>query len=203
MKPLLLIAVAGALLQTTAGLSQETATPKRPLVISCFNAGTQMPGSGVLGVFSVPVHPGITVGTEFYYRQPGANTFFQTARLGVLHHRLSQTAVQLYTEAGYRRRIVDGLGAELRLGGGYLHSFSDVEIFRIENGSYNRQTNWGRPQAMAGAAFGLSYAWSENQAYRVFLDYQFYLQLPFVKNYVPLLPNSALHVGMAFPLFKH
>jgi hypothetical protein len=42
-------------------------TPKKPLIVSIFNLGTQLPGSGYLGVFTVPVHPGISVGTEFRY----------------------------------------------------------------------------------------------------------------------------------------
>jgi hypothetical protein len=28
------------------------------------------------------------------------------------------------------------------------------------------------------------------------------LQMPFIKSYVPVLPNTALHAGVAFPFFK-
>lgn len=180
--------------------SQEEAKPSFPLVVSVFNVGTQLPGSGALGVFSRSVHPGVSMGTEFFYRKRPKNQWFQTARFGVLHHRLSQTAVQLYSEFGYRRKIWRGTGAELRLGGGYLHSFPAVETFKLKDGAYDQKANIGRAQAMAGGTFGLSYATATD--WRFFLDYQFYLQTPFVKNYVPLLPNSALHIGAACPFFK-
>lgn len=180
--------------------SQEEAKPSFPLVVSVFNVGTQLPGSGALGVFNRSTHPGISLGTEFFYRKRPKNQWFQTARLGVLHHRLSQTAVQLYSEFGYRRKIWRGTGAELRLGGGYLHSFPAVETFKLKDGAYDQKANIGRAQAMAGGTFGLSYATAAD--WRFFLDYQFYLQMPFVKNYVPLLPNSALHIGAACPFFK-
>ena len=181
-------------------IAQGGAKPTRPLIVSIFNVGTQLPGSGTLGVFSQPVHPGLGIGTEFFYRKGAKNQWLQTARVGVLHHRLAQTAVQLYSEFGYRRKIWRGTGAELRLGGGYLHSFPAVEVFKIKDGAYSQKANIGRAQAMAGGAFGLSYAMAAD--WRFFLDYQFYLQMPFVKNYVPLLPNSALHIGAAFPFFN-
>ncbi len=181
--------------------AQESAQPKLPLVVSVFNVGTLLPGSGA-GLFTQPVHPGVSAGTEFRYNTSPQNQWFQTARIGFLYHHYAQTAVQLYTELGYRRQIWRGTAAELRLGGGYLHSFPGTEIFRLQDGRYTQKRNLGRPQAMAGGTFGLSYALPVGIAPRVFLDYQFYLQMPFVKSYVPLLPNTALHLGVAFPFFK-
>lgn len=58
---------------------------------------------------------------------------------------------------------------------------------------------------MAGGALGLSYTQQKAaKPLRFFLDYQFYLQMPFVKSYVPLLPNTLIHVGAAAPfsIFK-
>ena len=182
--------------------AQEPPASKLPLVISVFNVGTQLPGSGVAGIFTRPIHPGISAGTEFRYNKGLKNQWFQAVRLGVLYHRFAQTAVQLYTETGYRRSIWRGTAAELRLGGGYLHSFPGVEIFRLKDGRYVQKNNFGRPQVMAGGTFGLSYTLSGPNPPRFFLDYQFYLQMPFVKSYVPLLPNTALQIGAAFPFFK-
>lgn len=174
---------------------------KHPLVVSVFNNGTQLPGNGVLGVFTTPVHPGFSAGTEFRYNRHPKNIWFQTARLGFFHHQYSQSAIQLYTEAGYRRMIWRGIGAELRLGGGYLHSIPATEVFKLKDGAYKRTLRFGRPQAMAGASFGLSYTLQKGQhPPRFFLDYQFYLQMPFAKQYVPVVPNVALHVGVALPI---
>ena len=116
-----------------------------------------------------------------------------------------QSTLQLYSELGYRRSIWKGTAAELRLGGGYLHAIPAAEIFELNGSVYEKKTNLGRPQAMAGAALGLSYT-QQKAAHplRFFVDYQVYLQMPFVKSYVPLLPNTLLHVGAAAPfsIFK-
>ncbi len=184
-----------------SGLSAQTSAtpaPTQPLIVSVFNLGTQLPGS----VFTTPVHPGVSAGTEFRYNRHPLNQWFQTAKLGVSYHQYVQTAVQLYSELGYRRAIWRGTAAEMRLGAGYLHAFSDTEVFTLKDGSYDKKANLGRPQFMGSMALGLSYQLQKGQnAPRFFVDYQFFLQMPFVKSYVPLLPNTALHIGAAVPLF--
>ena len=183
------------------GLSAQTsAAPasKQPLIVSVFNLGTQLPGS----VFTTPVHPGMSVGTEFRYNRRPLNQWFQTAKLGVSYHQYVQTAVQLYSELGYRRAIWRGTAAEMRLGAGYLHAFSSTEVFTLKDGLYDKKANLGRPQFMGSGVLGLSYQLQKGQnSPRFFVDYQFFLQMPFVKSYVPLLPNTALHIGAAVPLF--
>jgi hypothetical protein len=195
-KRLKLPLLVSALLAMASGhtVAQES---KRPLVVSVFNVGTQLPGK----VFTWPVHPGFSAGTEFRYNSSPVNQWFQTARLGLFYHQFTQTALQLYSEAGYRRVIWKGIGAELRMGGGYLHSFPDLEVFEMKKGAYEKKRQLGRPQAMAGAALGISYTLPSENA-RLFVDYQFFMQMPFVKSYVPLLPNTALHLGAAVPFFK-
>jgi hypothetical protein len=58
---------------------------------------------------------------------------------------------------------------------------------------------------MAGVALGISYTQQKAaNPLRFFVDYQFYMQMPFVKSYVPLMPNTLLHVGVGVPfsMFK-
>lgn len=191
----------GSLLPAFGQSTQST--PKKPLVVSLFNLGTQLPGTGVLGVFTTPIHPGLSAGTEFRYNSSTTNQFFQTAKFGIYYHQYVQTGIQLYSEAGYRRAIWRGTAAELRLGAGYLHAFTATEVFKLQDGVYEKKLNLGRPQFMASGVFGLSYQPPGNvNAPRFFIDYQFYLQMPFVKNYVPLAPNVALHAGAAIALFN-
>lgn len=73
----------------------DTPGHKKPLVVSLFNLGTQLPGSGTLGVFTTPVHPGLSVGTEFRYNRHPDNQFFQTAKLGFYYHQYVQTGIQM------------------------------------------------------------------------------------------------------------
>lgn len=181
-------------------LNAQTASPAttQPLIVSVFNLGTQLPGS----VFTTPVHPGLSVGTEFRYNLHPLRQWFQTAKLGVSYHQYVQTAVQLYSEFGYRQAIWRGTAAEMRLGAGYLHAFSNTEVFSLKDRSYDKKANLGRPQFMGSVALGLSYRLPKGQhPPRFFVDCQFFLQMPFVKSYVPLLPNTALHVGAAVPFF--
>ncbi len=177
---------------------QAQSEPKaRNYLFSVFNAGTQLP----IGQFlSTPVHIGATAGAEFLYNRQPANQLFQTAKLGFSYHQYVQSVVQLYSEFGYRRAIWKGIGAELRLGGGYLHAIPATEIFKLKDGVYHKKTNLGRPQAMAGGALALSYT-LQNKAkpLRFSVDYQVYMQMPFVKSYVPLLPNTLLHIAVAAP----
>lgn len=196
-------ATSGILVAQRAMVSDAPKEKKWPLVVTVFNTGTQLPGSGVAGVFTLPMHPGISAGTEFRYNKKVKNQWFQTAKAGVSWHRYVQTAVQLYSETGYRRAVWRGVAAELRLGAGYLHSIPGTELFEAKNGGYQEKSRFGRPQIMASGAFGLSYTLPRGpNPPRFFVDYQFLLQMPFVKSYVPLLPNTALHLGVGVPLFK-
>jgi len=177
--------------------SAQTVPKNRHYLVSVFNAATQLP---VGQFFSVPMHPGITAGAEFRYNRHPRNQWFQTAKFGFSHHRYVQSTLQLYSEFGYRRAIWRGTAAELRLGAGYLHAIPATQIFTLKDGVYQRKTNLGRPQFMAGTALGLSYTLQKQAIpWRFFFDYQIYLQMPFVKSYVPLLPNTLLHVGVAAP----
>ena len=186
--------------------AQDVSAQKEPkaryCLLSVFNAATQLP----LGdFFSTPMHWGANAGAEFRYNRNPNNQWFQTAKLGYSYHRYVQHTLQLYSEVGYRRAIWRGTAAELRLGAGYLHAIPATEIFTLKDNRYAKKTNLGRPQAMAGATLGLSYTQQKAaKPLRFFLDYQVFMQMPFVKSYVPLLPNTLLHVGVGAPfsIFK-
>jgi hypothetical protein len=182
----------------TTTMAQDHSPKDRHLLLSVFNSGTQLPGNFI----TVPVHPGVSAGIEFAHNRSTVNRWFQTARLGLLHHQYSQTAVQLYSEGGFRRSVWRGLSAEVRVGLGYLHSFTDVPIFKLKSeGTYKRVSKFGRPQFMTGGALGMGYTFHKSaHPWRLQVDYQFYVQTPFINEYVPLLPVSALHVGSAIPL---
>ena len=55
---------------------------------------------------------------------------------------------------------------------------------------------------MADFVVQIGYEFRKENPIDVFLNYQFLMQMPFVNEYVPILPNSALHVGVAFYPFK-
>jgi hypothetical protein len=194
----------GVILLTCTSLAAQknaaTGVPERrlPLIISVFNVATLLPGAS--GNFS-PIHPGLSAGTAFRYNHSTKNQWFQTAKLAVSYHQYVQTSVQLFSEVGYRRDIWRGFGAEMRIGAGYLHSFPGVEVFKFKNGVYEKKPRTGRPQLMVTSAVGISYMVQSGKfPPRFFVDYQFYLQMPFINQYVPLVPNTVVHAGVALPL---
>ncbi len=190
------------LLGLTANLSaqQSKEVHAYPLIASVFTQATLLPGSGE--VFQNP-HLGLSLGTSFQYNKSTRNQWFQTAKLALTRHQYVQTSLQLFSEVGYRRHLWKGVGLEGRLGAGYLHSIPATEVFRLSSSSYQIASRWGRPQAMVSTAAGLSCLLPGNLGGRVFLDYQFFLQMPFINQYVPLVPNIAWHAGMSVPLFNN
>jgi hypothetical protein len=83
--------------------AQDTPAP-RPLQISFYDNATLFPGSDQWGVWGLPVHPGVTLGTEFYYRKQSSSDVFQSVRVGYHFQRFIQHSVLLYSELGYRQK---------------------------------------------------------------------------------------------------
>ncbi|KAF5044947.1 hypothetical protein DSECCO2_486400 [anaerobic digester metagenome] len=178
-------------------------TLRRPLTLSLFTNATKIPGSGFAGVLNTPLHPGFTFGTEFSYKQTETNKLFQTAKFGYFYHRLAQHALMLYTEGAYRHTFACGFSMQALLGAGYLHSIPALEKFEQNNdGEYVRVGRFGRPQGMAGITLGLGYNICKKNPLRIGLDYQVWFQFPFVAEYVPVLPNTALHLTLSYSIPK-
>lgn len=176
--------------------TQTTIT--RPFNISLFNNATLLPGAGELGVFGIPVHPGCRIGTAFVLREKEKSEWFQTVQLGYFYHQYVHHAIQLYTETGYRYGFAPRWDAEGLIGLGYLHAIPSTPSFKLKDGQYKKLSSLGRPQLMGGATLGLGY--TLRPELRVFLQSQFYIQVPFVREYVPVLPNIAFHIGMSLPI---
>ncbi|MFH1119415.1 MAG: hypothetical protein V1775_06295 [Bacteroidota bacterium] len=195
----------------------------RPFSVSMFNNATLLPPASVFAVFNQPVHPGIAFSYEFGWRETtrspmfrNINTFalggqkvytgkwFQNISLSWFYHRYVNHAVLLTTQAGYRRYIKK-FSAEASLHAGYMHAFQLTErAVRKADGSWKSEKGYGRPQFVTGAGIGIGYdAGYHYNIRRVFINYDFRLQMPFVKSYVPLLPNGILSLGLQFTLFKN
>lgn len=171
-----------------------------PVSVTVFNTATLLPGSAKLGIFGIPVHPGISLGTEYAYKKGEKHELFQTLRLGYFFHRYIQHGVQLYTEFGYRYKFNATWDLETRLGGGYVHAFTDRGQFElVDNGTYEK-ISAGRSQFMGAFTLGTGYTLGNEM--RLFFHYQFALQFPFIHEYVPLMPGSNVHLGVTIPWRK-
>lgn len=181
------------------------AQQKWPLQVSFTGNATLLPPGIITRIFSDPLHPGLTVGTEYQYGKRGRHELFQTAKLGYFFHRYNQHAIQLYTELGYRVYATSRIDAGLLLGGGYHHAIRDQQFLKRNNdGTYTQIRNWGQPHALVSTALEGGYTTKVRRLsnVRFFLGYQFWVQTPFVKDIVPLLPHTTLRVGASMPLRK-
>ena len=180
------------------GISQAQTAKSYPVHISFFNNATLLPGAGELGIFGLPIHPGLRIGTAFTLQQKSKSQWFQTAQVGYFYHRYVHHAIQIYSETAYRYDLSSYWDIEGMIGLGYLHAIPATPTFKLKDGQYKERTNWGRAQLMGGLTLGIGY--HLNPDWRIFIQSQFYLQTPFVKEYVTLLPNLAFHTGFSFPL---
>jgi hypothetical protein len=169
-----------------------------PVTFSLFTVATQLPGGKI-----TPLHPGMELGTEFRYNKAEKNQWLQTVKAGVYYHQYSQTGVQLYSELNYRRKVWQRIRGDIKLGAGYLHAIPDLQSFVLKDGVYVKGNSFGRAQFMVSAAVGAGYRFSNIKDGPVlFMTYQCFLQMPFIKSYVPVLPNTAIHLGISYPFFK-
>ncbi len=198
MKQIIFLSLIFIILHTTAA-----ALPgKLGLSGSVFTNGTALPGQGYAGMISKTVHPGIDLGVRYNYHPAKQDGLFQTLKIGGFYHRHAQTGIRLFTETGYRIRITKAIYAEGLIGAGYLHMIPDVEQFKWTSEGYTRKKGIGRAQLMTTASLAAGYTLPVPKDVQFFIQYQFWLQAPFVKKYVPVLPNSAFHIGIHYPLFK-
>ena len=183
------------------GLIMAEGWKSNPLAISVFNNATLLPPASLTAVFNQPVHPGLTVSYEFGWKETEKYKWFQNASLGYFYHRYVDQAILLYSQAGYRH-YYGKFSVEGSLQLGYMHSLLLTDrAVKQSDGSYKAKQGFGKPQFICGLGVGFGYNIGNGEKLRrLFLNYDIRMQMPFVKSYVPLLPNGALSLGMQFTL---
>lgn len=175
----------------------------KPISIELINNATMLPPASMTAIAKQPLHPGIVLGYEFGWKEKERSKWYQTAKLGYYYHQFVNQNIQLYTEFGYRQKIKK-LMINGGLLGGYLHQIPlSKKIVLQSDGTYDANRNFGRAQAMVGATIGTGYnLGTAEQPFTLLLNYQFWVQTPFVSGYVPVLPNGTLSLGVQFKLHK-
>jgi hypothetical protein len=170
-----------------------------PVGVALFNNATLLPPASFTAVFNQPIHPGISVSYEFGWKKKEYSKWFQDASLGFFNHRYAYKAILLVSKAGYRRNL-GHLSLEASVHAGYMHMMLNTDrLVKNDDGTYEARKGFGRPQFVTGAGLGLGYYLGDmKQGKRIFLNYDVRLQMPFVKSYVPLLPNGLVSLGYQF-----
>lgn len=169
-----------------------------PYSVAVFNNATMMPLPSLVAITNQPIHPGFLISSEFGWKERKKHKWFQDINLGYMYHRLAFQSILLYTKAGFRQEFCR-FNADASLQAGYMHSFMLTDrLVRQDDGSYKSETGWGKPQFITGAGLAVGYNFGKEKIRRIFLSYDFKIQMPFVKSYVTFLPNGSLGVGFQF-----
>ena len=158
-----------------------------------------LPPASLIATFNQPLHPGAEASYEFGWKQSTNVKLFQNATIGYFYQRYVYQAILLYSRSGYRRNF-GNFSTEGSIQAGYMHALLlTVRAVIQADGTYKAKKGFGKPQFIAGAGLGFGYNLGfEPQLRRIFLNYDFRIQMPFVKSYVPLLPNGILFFGFQF-----
>ncbi|MEX2234519.1 MAG: hypothetical protein WD824_20300, partial [Cyclobacteriaceae bacterium] len=175
-------------------------------LVSVSNNAIAMPFNGRLGILHSPVHPGFSAGYADRINRSQSHQLFFALKLGYFFQQRVQHAIHCHPEIGYRFKVKGGFGIETRVGAGYMHSVPDLQQFKLaNNGGYERRGRWGKPSLLGSLVVGVGYDLEKRFSMPMYLftQYQVWLQSPFVRSYVPILPNATLHIGSSFYFRKN
>jgi hypothetical protein len=180
------------LLGPAAGHGQKTSAREVPLRISLLTETVSLPSVGRL---LRNVNPGLSVGTEFQYRQGRRHQWIQMVHLGGFFHRRLANSAFLTAEAAYRVRW-GRARLEAKLGPGYLLNRAAVPLFRDTGSGYVRTAGFEhRLLLTTGLGLGVRVG-----RLTPFLAYNLLVQTPFLQRQSPVLPHQLLQVGLVTPL---
>lgn len=179
------------------------AQKKKEISFAFVNTESAYPFSQFGKLLSGIEHAGIEIGYRFDWKTKSKHDWFQEIKLSYFFHRFVQHGMPLYTDIGYRYRFSHTLSAQAALGAGYMQSIpASAKLKLNNNGEYKNDKGVGRSQAEAVLNFNGAFSIhpESKKSAKVFITYQQFLQTPFVKAYVPILPYNSLLIGCSFPL---
>jgi hypothetical protein len=173
--------------------------------ISLSNNTTGLPVLTYPQLFYSQFHPGLELALIRQLNQSEKNMLLLGVHAEVYHHQFVQTLIKLYPSIAYERKLNSRINAGLGLGAGYGLSFEGNRAFvKQDNGSYKKKSFFGaRSQFLFTLNIGGSYALKKDIT-GPSLSFRFasYMQGPYVKSYVLLLPINAFQIGIQYPLNK-
>jgi hypothetical protein len=180
-----------------------SAQRKKEISIAVVNAASAYPFSQFGNLVTKVEHPGMELGYSFNWKTKTRHDWYEELKLSYFYHRFVQHAFLLYSDVGYRYKFSPHWTGQMAIGAGYLHSIPATAKLKLDNnGEYKNDKGIGRAQAMAVLNFSVGYIIhpSGKRSLKIFTTYQQFLQTPFVKAYVPVLPYNSLLFGISMPL---
>lgn len=178
-------------------LTTEAQKHPIPITISAFNEATAIPFTKIL---STPAHPGVQLGTGFFYRQAKKTNQFQAFNIGYIFHRKLYHGFFVNTEFGYDYKLNFGMNLKGAIGLGYLITFNTQKEYQFQNGSYISKKDKGNSRIMASISTGLGYRLQKKNQYspEIFVMYQGWAEYPYSPGFIPVMAHTNLHLGTKF-----
>jgi hypothetical protein len=168
-----------------------------PVNASLFNESTAIPYTRF---FTVPVHPGLQLGTEFNYKEKEHSRYFQTANVCYFYHNYLNQGIGLNTELGYEYRLKMGIAMEALFGIGYMHTFATTEEYTFSNGNYEKKADKGNARLYPSFSIDAGYYLQKAEKYspKIFIRYQSWAEYPYSPDFIPVMTHINLHLGIKF-----
>ena len=164
------------------------------------NNNTSFPVLGYPQLFYSQFHPGIDLFHEWKMNKSEKSQLWYSFNIGGFYHRFIQTTIKVFPKIEYKYFLNDKIDLQIGLGGGYLHSFDNVKIMKLNSdGVYETQSTLkGRPQFMITLDWGLGYKLKND--FQLLMLFRTIMQGSFIKSYVPLVPYNSFAIGLNIPL---
>lgn len=150
--------------------------------VSFCNEATSLPGKRF---FSLPVHPGLVLGTDLRIKSGKYLQRSTGAELTFYHHRMSENAIMIDAMYALGFKPVPWLQLKAIAAAGYKHSFLPGDVFLFENGDYRKTTDWGMSHFNMKLGLGLEF--KLNEKFSLTADYRSMVAVPYSES----LPFSA------------
>ncbi|HUM46276.1 MAG TPA: hypothetical protein PLD84_05080 [Chitinophagales bacterium] len=166
------------------------------------NENVSFPG---VKLFESPIHPGASIGGVIPFAGKKNSWFGIHPEFGFYIHREHENGILLSVPVKYHYRFNFGLAIGGGIGIGYLHTFSNQQEYKLDNGTYKKSNSLGQPQLVVTTGIDLSYKFFTSRPHPmdVFAGYSFLVQLPYAAPVgIPLLPHTIFQIGTSWYLFQ-
>ena len=148
-----------------------------------------------------PTHLGGTISFEISKRRESSYQFTHVFQAGYYYHQDFNQVTFLAWKPKFELRFAETFNVNAILGIGYAHSFPTQASYRLENGQYQKQTNWGKPHAMPSIGFGAGLHLDKllDVPVEIFGRYEVFGLAPYVlKGRIPLTLNTMTSFGIKY-----
>lgn len=200
---LALLLFGGCTLFQSTVFSQENKKQTFPISVALTNHSWAFPFQEVFRMN--PVYPGLSAGTEFYYKNGEKFDFMQTAEIGGFINNSAGSGLYFNTNLGLRYTFDVGLFLGGEFGLGYFNSLYPSTTYTLdENGSYVKSNKFGVGALSSNFSMRIGYDLSRKHQKQisVFARYQ-WIASTYYWSLITIRPNGLLQLGITFHPFKN